>query len=165
MGRHINLLLHRYRTPRSLLSTKPSQQLDFMTQAKNIVNYLRIMHDKLAPGGVWINLGPLLWHWENNNSGEMSIELDLEEIKELAKVVGFKISVSAPLFSLIRGVHKLIILFPGLFFSMKRWLIRLILIMRKGCCTILITRLFGLLRRSRGIKASKEGSKRFNVCF
>jgi len=26
-------------------------------QAKNIVNYLRIIHRILAPGGVWINLG------------------------------------------------------------------------------------------------------------
>lgn len=26
-------------------------------QAKNIVNYLRIVHKILAPGGVWINLG------------------------------------------------------------------------------------------------------------
>lgn len=52
-----------------------------------------MIHDKLAPGGVWINLGPLLWHWENNNTGDMSIELDLEEVKELAKIVGFEILV------------------------------------------------------------------------
>ncbi|XP_006455080.1 hypothetical protein AGABI2DRAFT_121027 [Agaricus bisporus var. bisporus H97] len=63
----------------------------FIDTAKNIVNYLRMIHDKLAPGGVWINLGPLLWHWENNNTGDMSIELDLEEVKELAKIVGFEI--------------------------------------------------------------------------
>jgi len=30
-----------------------------MSKAKNIVNYLRIIHRILAPGGVWINLGPL----------------------------------------------------------------------------------------------------------
>lgn len=28
-------------------------------QAKNIVNYLRIIHRKLASGGVWINLGTI----------------------------------------------------------------------------------------------------------
>ena len=28
-------------------------------QAKNIVNYLRIIHKILAPGGVWINLGEI----------------------------------------------------------------------------------------------------------
>ncbi|KAF8546785.1 hypothetical protein OG21DRAFT_1490828 [Imleria badia] len=30
----------------------------------NIVNYLRVIHRILAPGGVWINLGPLSWHSE-----------------------------------------------------------------------------------------------------
>jgi carnosine N-methyltransferase len=57
------------------------------------VNYLRIIHRILAPGGVWINLGPLLWHWENNSSNDLSIELDLEEVKTLARQIGFELSV------------------------------------------------------------------------
>ena len=32
-------------------------------QAKNVVNYLRIIHKILAPGGVWINLG---LNWSNS---------------------------------------------------------------------------------------------------
>ncbi|GJE86375.1 N2227 domain-containing protein [Phanerochaete sordida] len=64
----------------------------FIDTAKNIVNYLRIIHRKLAPGGVWINIGPLLWHWENNSSGDTSIELSLEELKALARKIGFEIS-------------------------------------------------------------------------
>ncbi|KAF9001139.1 N2227-like protein-domain-containing protein [Cyathus striatus] len=64
----------------------------FIDTAKNIVNYLRIIHKKLAPGGVWINLGPLLWHFENNNTNDPSVELDLEEVKALARSVGFEIS-------------------------------------------------------------------------
>ncbi|KAF8179881.1 N2227-domain-containing protein [Pholiota molesta] len=64
----------------------------FIDTAKNIVNYLRILHRILAPGGVWINLGPLLWHWENNNTNDLSIELDLEEVKALARTIGFEIS-------------------------------------------------------------------------
>lgn len=32
-------------------------QAGTIVQAKNIVNYLRIIHKILAPGGVWINLG------------------------------------------------------------------------------------------------------------
>jgi N2227-like protein len=28
-----------------------------LAQAKNVVNYLRIIHRILTPGGVWINLG------------------------------------------------------------------------------------------------------------
>ena len=63
-------------------------------QAKNVVNYLRIIHDILAPGGVWINLGPLLWHWENNTSNDPSVELTLEEVKLLARKIGFEVSVS-----------------------------------------------------------------------
>ncbi|KZP20355.1 N2227-domain-containing protein [Athelia psychrophila] len=61
-------------------------------QAKNIVNYLRIIHRILAPGGVWINLGPLLWHFENNQSNDPSIELDLDEVKALARQIGFELS-------------------------------------------------------------------------
>jgi len=64
----------------------------FIDTAKNIVNYLRIIHRILAPGGVWINLGPLLWHWENNNTSDPSIELSLEEIKVLARGIGLEIS-------------------------------------------------------------------------
>jgi len=84
-------------------------------QAKNIVNYLRTFHKILVPGGVWINLGslfftwkgfgshfgqilnlgPLLWHWENSGT-DPSIELDLEQVKALAEEVGFEIQVRCP---------------------------------------------------------------------
>ncbi|KAF4576216.1 hypothetical protein EYR40_000455 [Pleurotus pulmonarius] len=64
----------------------------FIDTAKNVVNYLRIIHQILAPGGVWINLGPLLWHFENNNTNDPSIELDLEEVKSLCGEIGFDIS-------------------------------------------------------------------------
>ncbi|KAF7309952.1 N2227 domain-containing protein [Mycena indigotica] len=63
----------------------------FIDTAKNIVNYLRILHAILAPGGVWINLGPLLWHWENNNTHDPSVELSLDEVKTLARQIGFVI--------------------------------------------------------------------------
>jgi hypothetical protein len=72
-------------------------------QAKNFMNYLRIIHRILAPDGVWINLGPLLWHWEN--SDEISIELTLDDVKELARGVGFELSV---------GWHSLSRHFTGL---------------------------------------------------
>ncbi|KZT00712.1 N2227-domain-containing protein [Laetiporus sulphureus 93-53] len=64
----------------------------FIDTAKNIVNYLRIIHRILAPGGVWINLGPLLWHFENNSTNDPSVELTLEEVKTLARKIGFEIS-------------------------------------------------------------------------
>lgn len=75
------------------------------------MNYLRIIHRILTPGGVWINLGrisfsrpprlyftgvgigPLLWHFENNNTNDPSVELDLEEVQSLARSIGFELSV------------------------------------------------------------------------
>jgi len=39
-------------------------------------------------------LGPLLWHWENNSTNDPSVELDMEELKTLARQIGFEISVS-----------------------------------------------------------------------
>ncbi|PFH48332.1 hypothetical protein AMATHDRAFT_5912 [Amanita thiersii Skay4041] len=64
----------------------------FIDTAKNVVNYLRIIHKLLAPGGVWVNLGPLLWHWEHNETNEVSVELDLDELKALVRKMGFEIS-------------------------------------------------------------------------
>ena len=37
--------------------------------------------------------GPLLWHFENNNTNDPSIELDLEEVKALVRQMGFRLSV------------------------------------------------------------------------
>jgi carnosine N-methyltransferase len=37
-------------------------------------------------------LGPLLWHFENTPN-EISVELSLEEVIELAKTIGFKIEI------------------------------------------------------------------------
>ncbi|KAF8173243.1 N2227-domain-containing protein [Mycena galopus ATCC 62051] len=64
----------------------------FIDTAKNIVNYLRIIYNSLSRGGVWVNMGPLLWHWENNTTNDPSIELSLEEVKNLARAIGFHIS-------------------------------------------------------------------------
>lgn len=58
---------------------------------------MRIIHTILKPGGVWINVGPLLWHFENSPTtsakGEGSVELSLDEVKDLARAVGFDIHV------------------------------------------------------------------------
>ncbi|KAF8308944.1 N2227-like protein, partial [Clavulina sp. PMI_390] len=65
----------------------------FIDTARNIVNYLEIIHGLLAPGGVWINLGPLLWHFENSSTpSDTSIELSLDEVVTLAEKVGFDVS-------------------------------------------------------------------------
>lgn len=47
----------------------------------------------------YATIGPLLWHWENNNTNDLSVELDMEEVKALAREVGFEISVNPSLIS------------------------------------------------------------------
>ncbi|KAK4684760.1 carnosine N-methyltransferase, partial [Tremellales sp. Uapishka_1] len=68
----------------------------FIDTARNVLNYLKIIYNILQDDGVWINIGPLLWHFENSpttsSKGEGSIELSLDEVKELARRVGFTIS-------------------------------------------------------------------------
>lgn len=61
----------------------------FIDTAKNILDYLQIMHRLLVPGGSWMNLGPLLYHFEGH-SKERSIELTRDEIREAATTIGFR---------------------------------------------------------------------------
>lgn len=51
----------------------------------------------------FFKLGPLLWHWENNTTNDPSVELDLEEVKELCKKLGFKLEVSFKFLSFLRS--------------------------------------------------------------
>jgi N2227-like protein len=32
-------------------------------------SYIEVIHRMLRPGGVWINLGPLLYHWVSDTEG------------------------------------------------------------------------------------------------
>lgn len=36
----------------------------FIDTAANVVDYIDVIHNVLRPGGVWLNFGPLLWHWQ-----------------------------------------------------------------------------------------------------
>ncbi|KAK0535575.1 hypothetical protein OC835_002319 [Tilletia horrida] len=62
----------------------------FIDTARNIVQYLEVIHSVLELGGYWINAGPLLWHFENG-PGEMSIELTLDETMALVRRMGFEV--------------------------------------------------------------------------
>ncbi|KAK5149081.1 N2227-like protein-domain-containing protein [Cryomyces antarcticus] len=37
----------------------------FINTAPNLIAYIETIKNCLKPGGIWINLGPLLWHWES----------------------------------------------------------------------------------------------------
>ncbi|XP_014621847.1 carnosine N-methyltransferase isoform X3 [Glycine max] len=64
----------------------------FIDTAHNIVEYIEIISKILKDGGVWINLGPLLYHFADmyGQDDEMSIELSLEDVKRVAFHYGFE---------------------------------------------------------------------------
>ncbi|TPX30437.1 carnosine N-methyltransferase [Synchytrium microbalum] len=62
----------------------------FLDTAHNIVHYIEVISGLLAPGGIWINCGPLLYHFEGM-PGEVSLELSLEEVMSVIKQYGFDI--------------------------------------------------------------------------
>uniref|UniRef100_A0A914XBA0 carnosine N-methyltransferase n=1 Tax=Plectus sambesii TaxID=2011161 RepID=A0A914XBA0_9BILA len=62
----------------------------FLDTAHNIIDYIETIHRILKPGGFWVNLGPLLYHFAD--STEMnSIELPYEEVRQLVVASGFRI--------------------------------------------------------------------------
>ncbi|CEG70080.1 hypothetical protein RMATCC62417_06035 [Rhizopus microsporus] len=62
----------------------------FIDTAKNILEYLEVIHKILKPHGTWINIGPLLYHFEDSSAGDTSIEISLEQVKDVAKKMGFE---------------------------------------------------------------------------
>ncbi|TKY47915.1 Carnosine N-methyltransferase [Spatholobus suberectus] len=64
----------------------------FIDTAHNIVEYIEIISKILKDGGVWINLGPLLYHFADmyGQDDEMSVELSLEDVKRVALHYGFE---------------------------------------------------------------------------
>ncbi|CAK9139389.1 unnamed protein product [Ilex paraguariensis] len=65
----------------------------FLDTAHNIVEYIEIISKILREGGVWINLGPLLYHFADmyGQGDEMSIEPSLEDVKKVALHYGFQV--------------------------------------------------------------------------
>ncbi|KAL4399586.1 S-adenosylmethionine-dependent methyltransferase [Malassezia pachydermatis] len=61
----------------------------FMDTAKNVIRYLEVINALLPRGGYWINVGPLLWHFEHEDVP--TVELTLDEILELVVQCGFVI--------------------------------------------------------------------------
>lgn len=59
----------------------------FIDTGLDIAATLEQIYSLLAPGGLWINFGPLLW----SGGGSVSMELSLDETLALAKGVGFEV--------------------------------------------------------------------------
>ena len=60
----------------------------FLDTAQNVLEYLRAIFGALKPGGLWINLGPLQYHFES--APELSIELTWAEVVKAAERIGFE---------------------------------------------------------------------------
>uniref|UniRef100_A0AAV2MTK3 Carnosine N-methyltransferase n=1 Tax=Knipowitschia caucasica TaxID=637954 RepID=A0AAV2MTK3_KNICA len=64
----------------------------FIDTAHNVIEYIETIWKILKPGGAWINLGPLLYHFENM-ANELSVELSYEDLKAAIVNLGFQIEV------------------------------------------------------------------------
>ena len=62
----------------------------FLDTAHNIIEYIRRIQRILKPGGRWVNIGPLLYHYEGM-PGERSVELTLEEVLLVIRRLGFEV--------------------------------------------------------------------------
>lgn len=74
----------------------------FIDTAPNVIDYVKTIHHMLEDGGIWVNLGPLQYHWasevaptsasESSDSRyERSIELSFEDILEVLQNAGFEL--------------------------------------------------------------------------
>ncbi|EPX72433.1 methyltransferase N2227 family protein [Schizosaccharomyces octosporus yFS286] len=66
----------------------------FIDTAKNVLNYLDVIKNTLADGGYWINVGPLLYHFENDCESQNenpTIELTLDQLLHVMDSMGFEV--------------------------------------------------------------------------
>ena len=62
----------------------------FIDTANNIIEFIEIIYNILNKNGVWINVGPLLYHFHEIQN-EVSIELSWEELRKIIIKFGFEI--------------------------------------------------------------------------
>lgn len=65
----------------------------FIDCANNVIEFVEVIYNILKPGGIWVNLGPLLYHFSDVPS-ENSIEPTYEDLIIIIRSVGFIIVVS-----------------------------------------------------------------------
>jgi carnosine N-methyltransferase len=62
----------------------------FLDTANNIIEFIYIIYNILNDGGIWVNVGPLLYHFHEVQN-EVSIELSWEELRKIIIKFGFEI--------------------------------------------------------------------------
>lgn len=61
----------------------------FVDTAKNVIEYVEHIWHILKPGGLWINLGPLLYHFSDSRR-EGCLELNYQQLKTVITSTGFE---------------------------------------------------------------------------
>lgn len=62
----------------------------FIDCTNNVIDFIETIYHILVPGGIWVNLGPLLYHFSDNQNEE-SIEPTFEDIMLVINSVGFEV--------------------------------------------------------------------------
>ena len=68
----------------------------FLDTAKNVFDYLKTIKYCLRNGGTLVSIGPLLWHWvdqDNQEPDDISIEVALDDLLAFARELGFSVDV------------------------------------------------------------------------
>ncbi|KAI9590756.1 carnosine N-methyltransferase isoform X2 [Glossina fuscipes] len=65
----------------------------FIDCANNVVDFIETIYNILMPGGIWVNLGPLLYHF-SDVPNEQSIEPTYEDILHIISCIGFEVLTS-----------------------------------------------------------------------
>ena len=61
----------------------------FIDTAHNLMDYMQTINNILKVGGIWVNIGPLHWHYSEQPS-EIQVQLSLEEVEHLVPQFGFQ---------------------------------------------------------------------------
>ena len=67
----------------------------FIDTASNPIRYIETIHHSLKPNGIWINVGPLLWHFSEERQQQQetddpgNVELTEDEVIQLLERMGF----------------------------------------------------------------------------
>ncbi|KAL8715550.1 MAG: hypothetical protein Q9220_000886 [cf. Caloplaca sp. 1 TL-2023] len=57
----------------------------FLDTAPNVIKYIQTVYNCLKTGGLWINHGPLLWHWADRGSSQREEEPELSSHHQLPR--------------------------------------------------------------------------------
>ena len=62
----------------------------FLDTGRNVLQYIETIRDALVDQGIWVNLGPLLYHF-SEVTGEDSIEPSYDILRTLVQSYGFEL--------------------------------------------------------------------------